>query len=332
MRYKHALRAIATSCLFGVSCSASDLKRPAPEEPSHTSPERSALKGGDEDYVQTPGGSFHRSCVYEVPSGSRLHADGRVLHNGREIAKRAACPHKRRSNPSRQLPTVNSWVSSSHTTAATNAHGYNWFNFMAGWFHVPTADPGANGQLLYFFNGLVTPSSTHIIQPVLQWGTSPAGGGNKWSIASWYVDNMGNATHSSLIDVLPGELLLGGMSGSNCTSVGVCDWWLYIVRHTNGQPNGTSGLSISATSRFNWAFKAALEAYDVTACNQYPTSDMIIFYDQYLYMPGPAVSDYNDVTNTQTWTNDVTAGLNPSCSETVTTFTGGHATLEWTSP
>jgi hypothetical protein len=52
-----------------------------------------------------------------------------------------------------------------------------------------------------------------IYQPVLQWGSSAAGGGNYWSIASWYVDGQGGpAFHSSLIQIAPGQVLKGVMS------------------------------------------------------------------------------------------------------------------------
>ena len=44
-------------------------------------------------------------------------------------------------------------------------------------------------RTIFLFNGIQ--NSTSIYQPVLQWGPSAAGGGNFWTVASWYVDGAG---------------------------------------------------------------------------------------------------------------------------------------------
>lgn len=51
-------------------------------------------------------------------------------------------------------------------------------------------------QLLYLFTALLGWDVmdngnyfNHILQPVLQWGLSPAGGGNYWAINNWYVND-----------------------------------------------------------------------------------------------------------------------------------------------
>src|ERR1035438_9024047 len=52
-----------------------------------------------------------------------------------------------------------------------------------------------------------------IYQPVLQWGSSAAGGGNYWAVASWYADGQGGqAFYSSLVRVNPGQVLVGVMN------------------------------------------------------------------------------------------------------------------------
>lgn len=47
------------------------------------------------------------------------------------------------------------------------------------------------------------------MQPVLQWGASPAGGGNYWAIANWYVWESGAAVSSLISNVNPGTNLQG---------------------------------------------------------------------------------------------------------------------------
>ena len=55
-----------------------------------------------------------------------------------------------------------------------------------------------HGQTIFLFNGIEPGDFSHILQPVLQWGPSAAGGGASWSVASWYVGG-GNAFHTNLV-------------------------------------------------------------------------------------------------------------------------------------
>ena len=64
------------------------------------------------------------------------------------------------------------------------------------------SDPSTNGGVIFIFNGLEPTTENVIIQPVLQYGVSAAGGGNYWAIASWLV-NTTNGYHSPLETVNP---------------------------------------------------------------------------------------------------------------------------------
>ena len=61
---------------------------------------------------------------------------------------------------------------------------------------VPPAPSASDGQTVFLFNGLQPDNGAHILQPVLQWGPSAAGGGNYWSITNWYVDGQGGPSSS----------------------------------------------------------------------------------------------------------------------------------------
>ena len=50
-------------------------------------------------------------------------------------------------------------------------------------------------------------AGSNIRQPVLQWGTSPAGGGNSWGIASWSCGPQ--CVHSKLVAVNAGDSITG---------------------------------------------------------------------------------------------------------------------------
>ena len=70
-----------------------------------------------------------------------------------------------------------------------------------------------------------------IIQPVLQWGPSCAGGGNYWSIASWYVwgKTCSTASWSPLEYVAPGNLLHLSM-----LQEGTWQWFIEAQDETSG--------------------------------------------------------------------------------------------------
>jgi hypothetical protein len=93
----------------------------------------------------------------------------------------------------------------------------NWFNgtgvplsyFATSWV-VPPPPVTSSGQTIFIFNGIQNDVG-HILQPVLQWGSSGAGGGDYWGVASWYAEN-GPSLHTGLIRVDPGTVLRGVMA------------------------------------------------------------------------------------------------------------------------
>jgi hypothetical protein len=61
---------------------------------------------------------------------------------------------------------------------------------------VPPAPATQSGQTIYLFNGMQD-SVPMILQPVLQWGALQVGGGNSWTVASWYgADIAGSAFYT----------------------------------------------------------------------------------------------------------------------------------------
>ncbi len=127
----------------------------------------------------------------------------------------------------------------------------------------PTRDAHAFRQTIFLFNGIQ--NSTMIYQPVLQGGSSAAGGGPYWSVASWYVDGAGEpANHSTLVRVNPGDVLTGimtltGQTGSqfncNCQFAGMPD----------------TVLVIQNVQELTWCIQT-LEAYALTTCSDYPAT------------------------------------------------------------
>ena len=230
------------------------------------------------DLVLTPGGYRHQSLVHHIEPDHFLDlttGNVRKLHvSGREVADFGPLPTRPGDQPlmprnvSRHpsaIPALGSgWIAYAYWT---NNSGHPVSSFSTTWV-VPPAPATNHGQTIFLFNGIQ--NSTMIYQPVLQWGPSAAGGGAYWSVASWYVDGQGGiANHSNLVQVNPGDVLVGvmtqtGQSGSqfsyNCEFVGVAN----------------TGLLISNVEELTWNIET-LEAYGLQACSDYPDTNFTAF-------------------------------------------------------
>lgn len=128
---------------------------------------------------------------------------------------------------------------------------------------VPPPPATKNGQLIYLFNGIEDAAYNVILQPVLQWGASPAGGGEYWAIANWYVGAPGTglALHSSLIPVQPGMRLKGVMALSGQSGGG--------FDYTSSFAGYPLDLRVTQIEELRWA-NETLECYGLQAFTDYP--------------------------------------------------------------
>jgi hypothetical protein len=148
------------------------------------------------------------------------------------------------------------------------------FNQYNGTWSVPVNPKDKGTQTLFLFTGFQdlygldrdAPSVTNIIQPVLQFGTSEAGGGTYWAMASWYVDSNGNAYYSQLTNTLSGHTIQGNMVRNPTTKV-----WEIETIDTN--TNKMTTLNIATNTTEPYAF-VTLEVYTVANCGEYPTGSV----------------------------------------------------------
>jgi hypothetical protein len=128
---------------------------------------------------------------------------------------------------------------------------------------VPAAPTVYNGQTLFQFNSIEPNSGTAILQPVLQYGPSSAGGADYWAVASWYV--VGNtAYYSSLVKVSAGQSLTGVITLTSKVKTS----FTYSCAFT-----GISGtdFSIKNIPQLTWCTET-LEVYGVDECSQFPNT------------------------------------------------------------
>jgi len=230
-------------------------------------------------YGLTPGGYRHKSCCHHVPSGSHIVEDQNgilTVHPPNQVASyqlpKCSFPMLRPTNVSngrKRQGDVEGW----HVYTKQNV-GAGLNSFLGQW-NVPDMPSSDDGQTLFMFTGLqnidwVPPnpgpnSAFDIIQPVLQYGPSEAGGGSYWTLASWYVPLIGDsAIWSDLITVNPSDIIFGNM-----TLTASSTWY---INGLDTSINQKTDMSISRPRLKSqpWAY-VTLEVYDLDECSDYPS-------------------------------------------------------------
>jgi hypothetical protein len=270
------------------------------------------------DYVITPFGYFHPSCVRIAKAGEIVLADGRIrFADGTEETIAAVCsfPHytakgelvaEGSANPG-PLYIEHSWIEAGQVSDSTP------YNGVVGAWSVPQTPTTNDGQTLFFFPGLMhSPSDpVLIIQPVLGWNDGQSGAG-PWNIASWNCCPSGMAWSSTAVTVNTGDQISGTvMAACGAVIVQECSKWT--ITTTDVTTRGTTTLNVEYPSlmTFEWAVSGALEVYSITQCSDYPPDGSITFnsvglYDNYFRrIQHPAWSPEYWVTEGQTdpWCN-----------------------------
>jgi hypothetical protein len=256
----------------------------------------------DADYVLTPAGYRHRSCVHGVESGSSVvqTPTGLNVNFGSDSYSIPKCafPGTRQALPS-------GWAVYEMYQSTKGVSSYN------GTWVTPGSPKAPQSQTLFTFTGLQNAflegsgphDSISIIQPVLQWGASAAGGGQYWSIASWYVGNQGTVVYSTLKQIANGAQIQGTMlmNANNTWTITAAAG--SIVTSINVSP-GAAELYVFVT----------LEVYSVTKCGDYPTGS-IPYTNLSVDVGGQPI--------TPSWTPTVT----PGCNENVNTTAPATVTI-----
>jgi len=100
----------------------------------------------------------------------------------------------------------------------------------------------------------------------LQYGSSPAGGGAYWAIASWYVGD--RAFFSNLVNAKVGDMMYGTMTANN-NVVSNGTWVIDSVNSASGQ---SASITVDNIVTQTYAY-CVLEAYNLFNCeNQYPAN------------------------------------------------------------
>jgi hypothetical protein len=274
------------------------------------------------DFVVTPFGYFHPSCVTHLAKGDVLLQDESAIQHANgtlQNIEECSYPHfeadgakivgdgRPTGDAQSQPPSItHSWIeyASIHDTA-------NYGDIYAEW-DVPPEPTSDDGQTVFFFNGLEQYGGTvTIVQPVLGWNSDYS---SRWGIAAWNCCKNGTVQEASPAKVNPGDHLEGYVFNNCSAGTTKCGSWdVVIVDEENG--NYSQLLKTSNFGQtFNWAFGGVLEVYGIKKCSDYPGAEMsgtagkIGFFNE-------SVLDDNFVSITPAWTvSNVSSGLSPQCN------------------
>ena len=226
-----------------------------------------------DEFVLTPGGYRHRSLVHPVEAGVAVDVQADVIRLRNvetsdvieEISPVPTAPGT--------VPALGSgWITYCYWN---NGTGTPLSTFKTMWQVPPPPSVQSSSEVVFLFNGIQNSGTNFgILQPVLQWGVSAAGGGPYWSVASWYVTSGGQAFHTNLVRVNPDDTLVGVMTltGQSGSSFSYTSQFQGI--------NGTL-LPVQNIAELQWC-NETLEAYGINSCGNYPDTPMTEYTEIYI--------------------------------------------------
>ncbi len=245
------------------------------------------------DYVITPFGYFHPSCVRQTKEGETLLGDGRIrFEDGSEETNASFCSFPRYSptgelvvkapEDSEPLEISWSWIEAGQVSTSTT------YNGVAATWTVPQTPTTNDGQTLFFFpalshNDLTPPNEEPIIQPVLGWNDGQPGAG-PWNIASWNSCPNGMAWNGAPVTVNPGDQIQGSvMSVCGNIAIQVCPKWNITTQDVTTGGSTTLSIDYPSLLKFVWAQSGTLEVYNINQCSDFPPNGSITFSNVILY-------------------------------------------------
>jgi hypothetical protein len=251
-----------------------------------------------DELVLTPVGWYHRSCTYEIPNDATV-INGVVVRKDGTTYRAPRCPYPPRKTVG-SAPIDSGWVEWSWTTVPYD----DWYQDTKVWSFVPKKPTATytSAQAYYALPGIE--NNRYILQPVLQYGYSRAGGGNKWILATWHCNADGSdCLYSPPIDVQEGDRIFGEIVFSGCYP-GYCLWTVTATDSSSIPVQYSRGTFSDTASRyFNWA-GGVVEVYGLPSCNYFPPNGIFFASVQLRDPYGPV---------TPAWSNHVQPNITPFC-------------------
>jgi len=252
------------------------------------------------DYVITPTGYFHPSCVQFVEPSEEIDADGSILRADGTRRLLTPCAYPRFTPAGVRIeanrasdaldrtvpPAARATESATDAPLLTTYDGYLAYitallktgvNEMTGYLTVPPNPVKQTDQTVYLFPGLERYQDVvSILQPVLGWDASGTSSDHSWTETPWNCCRAGTTYYGPSITVQSGDVIYGSMK---LTAKGV---WTIAGTDTSNSALPTVTLKTKDSQVFDWVFGSALETYGVNECSQLPAGpinfDVILVY------------------------------------------------------
>ena len=220
----------------------------------------------------TPGGKRPKSAIHFIEQGAVVSIKNGVVKKIQSNKKGAVELGK--INPAQDIRSKNR-ESLRDQDATTKDGGWivysGWKNntselitrFKTKWV-VPPEPETEKRQVIYLFNGIEDSDFNFILQPVLQWGISEAGGDASWSIANWFVGSPGDgiAVHGTLLPVKAGDMITGIITLEGRDEDG-------LIYRSSFEEFPEADLIIRGAKPLTWA-NETLECYRMQGFSEYP--------------------------------------------------------------
>jgi hypothetical protein len=263
-----------------------------------------------ETLVQTPFGLAPKSKVHIIDSGYHVSFEGGHLLKIHTKTGKVAEDYGiqkpvgkfAKENGNQVVPTLGSgWITYGQVGYPILIKGFN-----TQWT-VPSSPATYRGQGLFIFNGLQDGfgATDHILQPVLQYGLSAIGGGNKWMIANWYASCQGCDYAASVpVDVTPGTVLVGNITGTTSSPYNYTSSFYSLIGPSPSRvhyyPQNNS-LTVNNVPQLQYAFET-MEAYGMQQNSDYPADNVCKMTYITAYPPNGSTRPGGTPPLTLTWT------------------------------
>jgi len=255
-------------------------------------------------YIPGPGGySVVKECWHLIEDDDFIidngpHSDIIVVKRNGERINYPPCPYK----PLRHGAAWKAWTEYLDSSLITN---------LVSQWKVPDTPQQQSNQILYYWNGIEPTDNQAVIQPVLQWGSTPAGGGRYWALSSWFVSGSHGYFFTKLVRAQSGNTITGTL-----TLLANGTWFVSGKVVESGLE--TSYVYNPYTKDWTYAYEV-LEAYNVDEkCILYPASGALDFNGIEVEAGGKPVTP-KWLPKTQT----------ASCGESFTVSDPTSVTLHW---
>jgi hypothetical protein len=244
--------------------------------------------GVPEEYVTTPNGYFHPSCVRQLAEGDVLlvdegiirHSDGSAescpvcnyahyTANGEAVAPGLPAPGQALSSRAADAVTPASIPGQAVINQAYTSTTTSYGQIVATWV-VPSAPTSNDGQTLYFWPGLEPTDQSIVLQPILG-----------WFYGSWWIFGAnccpGGVNYTSpLLNVNPGDQIQGTVQANCPPGTLNCGSWNVIAQDLTA---GTSSLLSTSNSGppMSYAYAGVTETYNIAQCSDFPPNGSMTF-------------------------------------------------------